>query len=119
MLYLSAFLSLSGGDNFPKTGSKNAPGDAPGSLARVSNVYCLVFGEPLVFGEAALDRPDRRSAGLSAARVWQRANPPERCSDASSRAIPTHVSSHAPSGNPFGKASPVSRYAMMRRVPIR
>ena len=64
MLYLSAFLSLSGGDNFPKTGSKNAPGDAPGSLARVSNVYCLVFGEPLVFGEAALDRHDRRSAGF-------------------------------------------------------
>ena len=25
MLYLSAFLSLPGGDNFPKTGSKNAP----------------------------------------------------------------------------------------------
>ena len=44
--------------------SGNAPGDAPGSLARVSNVYCLVFGEPLVFEEADLDRPDQRSAGL-------------------------------------------------------
>ena len=32
--------------------SENAPGDAPGSLARVSNVYCLMFGEPLVFGGA-------------------------------------------------------------------
>ena len=67
MLYLLVFCSLPGGDNFPSTGSKhalemlrkcseNAPGDAPGSLARVSNVYCLMFGEPLVFG-GACSRP--------------------------------------------------------------
>ena len=29
--------------------SGNAPGDAPGSVACVSNDYCLMFREPLVF----------------------------------------------------------------------
>ena len=42
--------------------SGNAPGDAPGSLARVSNVYCLMFREPLVFGEAC-SRPPRPEVG--------------------------------------------------------
>ena len=39
MLYLSAFLSFPGGDNFPSAVSRNAPGDAPGSLACASLMF--------------------------------------------------------------------------------
>ena len=61
--YLSAFLSVSGADDFPSAGSnnaprvlrecsRNAPGDAHGSLACVHNYYCLVFKELFVFKRA-------------------------------------------------------------------
>ena len=38
MLCLSAFLKLPEGDKCPGSGSKSVPGDAPGSLACVSNL---------------------------------------------------------------------------------
>ena len=49
MLYPSLFWRLPGSHDFPGTGSRSAPGDAPGSLACVSNDYSLVFREPCVF----------------------------------------------------------------------
>ena len=59
------FLSLPGGRGFPKSGSRNAPGDAPGSLACVSNDYCLMFREPLVFRGACSGPPRPEVGGIS------------------------------------------------------
>ena len=46
---LGAVTSPGGTPGKLQVGSKSAPGDAPGSLACVSRVYCLMFREPLVF----------------------------------------------------------------------
>ena len=54
MLYLPTFLNLLvGGCDFPRRVSKAAPRDAPGSLACVSRVYCLMFREPFLEFRAA------------------------------------------------------------------